>query len=235
MALLDELNSKVDEYVTTRWETPPKASVVPTAENLTLGNTGKVLDACVLYADIHRSTEMVDDLIPELAAEYYKAFLYCSARIIKSNNGEITAYDGDRVMAVFIGEDQADRAVISAMQINYAVMFIINPKFQTTYTNSHKPLKHTVGIDCGEMLVSKVGVRVDSDLVWVGSASNYAAKLNSFETLKIEYSTRITQEVFNKLSNRTLFGGDKQMMWDGTHDALGKKLHYRSRYYMPVT
>jgi class 3 adenylate cyclase len=37
------------------------------------------------------------------AAEIYKSYLISACRIIRDNGGEITAFDGDRVMAVFIG------------------------------------------------------------------------------------------------------------------------------------
>ena len=38
-----------------------------------------------------------------LAAEVYKSYMACAVRIIKDEDGSITAYDGDRVMGIFIG------------------------------------------------------------------------------------------------------------------------------------
>lgn len=216
------------------WGHIPNADVVPTPDDLTFGNDGERLDVCVLYADIHRSTEMVDALQDTRAAEYYKAFLHCAAKIIKSYGGEIQAYDGDRVMAVYVGNDQADRAVDTAMQINFAVIEIINPAFHAVYSENHRVLQHTVGIDFGQVLAAKTGVRVDSDLVWVGPAANYAAKLNSFDGLEIEFPTRITQQVFEKLSSSCLYGRDGTAMWVGPYNNLTTKDHYRSRFYFPI-
>lgn len=233
MSLLEDLTNKVSELATTAWGNIPNARVLPTADDLTFGNTGERLDVTVLYADIHRSTEMVDELQDTLAAEYYKAFLHCSAKIIKACDGVIQAYDGDRVMAVFVGESQADNAVRAAMQIHYAVVKIINPKFSSTYGEMHRTIKHTVGIDTGTVLVAKTGVRVDSDLVWVGPAANYAAKLNSFSGLEASYPTRITDRVFKKLSEVYLYSNGV-IMWEGTYNNTGQT-HYRSSYHWRIT
>ena len=54
------------------------------------------------------------------AAEVYKAFLRCAARIIRAEGGAITAYDGDRVMAVFVGEGKNTAAVRCALKVHWA-------------------------------------------------------------------------------------------------------------------
>ena len=233
MSLLEYLTGKVVELTTTVWGNIPNARVLPTADDLTFGNTGERLEVTILYADIHRSTQMVDELVDTLAAEYYKAFLHCSAKVIKANDGQIQAYDGDRIMAVFVGENQADNAVKAAMQISYAVSRVINPAFAAAYPAFHREIKHTVGIDTGTVLVAKTGVRVDSDLVWVGPAANYAAKLNSFEGLDPIYPTRITARVFAKLTNQCLYCAG-EMMWEGAYTNL-KHSHYRSSYTWLIT
>lgn len=234
MALKDELTSKVSEFVKDSWGDIPNAYAVPSDTDLSFGNSGKRLDVCVLYADIHRSTEMVDSLSDTMAAEYYKAFLHCAAKIIKSNGGVITAYDGDRVMAIYVGDNKADYAVKSSLEINWAVKNIVNPTFLAAYVDLHRPLQHTVAIDSGTVLVAKTGVRVDSDLVWVGSASNYAAKLNSFDGLDIDYTTRITEDVFNQLSRACLFGNENKPIWEGHYTNMKVKKHYRSKFWQSI-
>lgn len=229
MSLSDELNQRVTDLAFTRWGHIPDARVLPDADDLTFGNTGERIEACMLYADIHRSTEMVDSLPATLAAAYYKAFLYCAGRIIKSRDGSIQAYDGDRVMGVFVGDQKEEDAVYTAFRILHAVQEIINPIFESANLLGHRKLQHTVGIDVGQVLVAKAGVRNDKDLVWIGSAANYAAKLNSFEGLDINYATRITQSVYDRLPTALLaHRGD--VIWDGPYKNLGAKRHYRSDY-----
>jgi class 3 adenylate cyclase len=235
MTFREELYEKVRQFARELWGDVPDGYVVPAPEDLTFGNTGRRLNACVLYADIRGSTKMVDALTDKLAAEYYKAFLHCAAKIVKRNGGDIAAYDGDRVMAVFLGNEKEDAAVGAALEMNFAVNEIVNPQFASTYGIYHRVLQHTVGVDAGTVLVSKTGVRIDSDLVWVGAAANYAAKLNSFDGLDAEYPLRVTQEVFSKLARRSLFGSRGESMWDGPYTNIGQRQHYRTRFQRQFT
>src|SRR6266567_4120634 len=180
MTFKNDLESEVKEIFVAPWkETVFK--VVPTPQDLSPGNDAAKLDATVLYADIADSTDLVDRYSqkPHFAAEMYKVYLRCAANIIKNEQGTITAYDGDRVMAVFLGDTKETSAVRSALKIKYAVEEIINPLMKKQYPNTAYQLKHVVGIDSSELFVARTGVRNDSDLVWVGRAANYAAKLCS--------------------------------------------------------
>lgn len=235
MTFREELDEKVMQFARESWGDVPDGYAVPEPDDLTFGNTGRRLSACVLYADICGSTKMVDALTDTLAAEYYKAFLHCAAKIVKRNGGSITAYDGDRVMAVFLGVGKEDAAIGAALEINFAVNEIVNPQFASIYAIHHRVLQHTVGVDSGSVLVSKTGIRIDSDLVWVGAAANYAAKLNSFDGLDPNYPLRVTHEVFAKLAHSSLFGTNGEQMWEGPYTNIGQRQHYRTLFQRQFT
>src|SRR6266481_2350224 len=177
MGLADDLKSEVHTIFRSQW-TVRDGEVVPDTPDIKLGNEGVKLEATVLYADIDGSTDMVDSKTREFSAEVYKAYLVCASRIIKSEGGAITAYDGDRVMAVFIGTTKNTSAVRCALKIKSAVLEIINPAIKKQY-NSAFTLKQVVGIDTSELLVARTGIRGANDLVWVGHCANHAAKLSS--------------------------------------------------------
>src|SRR5205823_5563002 len=120
MALRADLQKEVAEVFASKWE-QRKGSVVPGDNSVTLGNDAVTLEGTVLYADLADSTKLVESQVDFVAAEIYKTFLHCAAKIIRSENGEITAYDGDRIMAVYLGEMKNTRAVRSALKIKYAV------------------------------------------------------------------------------------------------------------------
>src|SRR5207248_4620847 len=103
---------------------------------LKLNNDAVKLDATVLYADLSASTGLVDGYKQHFAAEIYKAYLHCAAKIIRSEDGVITAYDGDRVMAVFIGTSKNTSAARSALKINWAVKNIVNPALKDQYSDT---------------------------------------------------------------------------------------------------
>jgi class 3 adenylate cyclase len=176
MGLAEELSAKVAEIFREVWDLPRDGTVVPSDTSLTFSNTAIKLDATVLYADIADSTYLVDAFDPNFAAEIYKTFLHCAGKIIRSEDGAITAYDGDRIMAVYLGKTKNTAAVRSALKINHAVKNIITPLLKAQYPAKAYTLKHVVGIDTSDLLVAKTGVRGANDLVWVGRAANYAAR-----------------------------------------------------------
>ncbi|QNQ40042.1 adenylate/guanylate cyclase domain-containing protein [Brucella intermedia] len=196
MTLKDDLETEVKKIFRDQWDYRD-GTVVPTDETVGLGNKGVRLDATVLYADLSESTNMVDTQKPYFSAEVYKTFLHCCAKIIKSKGGVITAYDGDRIMAVYVGDYKNTNATKSALMINWANKFIIQPALDAQYSGTQFKIKHTVGIDTSKLLVAKTGVRGANDLVWVGRAANWAAKLT---TLSHDTPTWITKAVYDKLA-----------------------------------
>lgn len=179
MALEDDIKLEVQRTFQKQWSVT-NATQVPTPEDVTLGGNyaSALAEATVLYADLDGSTSMVDNKSWQFSAEIYKSFLHCAAKLIRAENGEITAYDGDRIMGIFYGgNDKNTRSVRCALKINYAVTKIINPAIQAQYPQYGFAVKHVVGIDASPLHAARTGVRGDNDLVWVGRAANYAAKL----------------------------------------------------------
>lgn len=116
MALRNDLETEVQRIFRSLWS-ERDGQVVPEAENLKLGNDAVKLTATVLYADMADSTKLVDGYTPQFAAEIYKSFLHCAAKIVRAEGGVITAYDGDRLMAVFIGNMKNTSAARSALSL----------------------------------------------------------------------------------------------------------------------
>jgi class 3 adenylate cyclase len=210
MALKEELAEAVAKIFRETW-TKRDGQDVPLPEDLKLGNDAVVLEATVLYADVSDSTKLVDSYKPHFAAEIYKAYLTCAAKIVKSEGGSITAYDGDRIMGVFIGDTKNTTAAKTALKINGAVLDIINPALAQQYPKVLYRLKHVVGVDTSSIFVARIGVRNDNDLVWVGRAANYAAKLSAINE---ENTVFISGEVFDKLMDSSKYGGqNNELMW----------------------
>lgn len=198
MALSDDLKSQVATIFRNAWVTT-SGRVVPAPSSVGLGNQAIEFDeAVVLYADLDGSTDMVNKKTWQFSAEIYKNYLHCAAKIIKSEDGVITAYDGDRIMAVFIGERMRSRAAQAGLRLNNAVRHIINPAIKHQYPKSDFVLKHVVGIDVSSIRAARTGVRGDNDLVWVGRAANYAAKLTSLSSDNLQIW--VTDDVYQRLA-----------------------------------
>jgi class 3 adenylate cyclase len=227
MGLADDLKSEVQTIFRSQWATR-EGEVVPDTPDIKLGNDGVKLDATVLYADIDGSTNMVDSKTAEFSAEVYKSYLLCASRIIRSEGGVITAYDGDRVMAVFIGTRKNTSAVRCGLRIKSAVLEIINPAIKNQYNSDFK-LKQVVGVDTSELLVARTGIRGSNDLVWVGHAANHAAKLSSIS--EQPYATFISAEVYDNM-NAVVKLTDGTNMWE-KRTWQGRTI-YRSSWYWSV-
>ena len=232
MKKLTELQTLIDEVLSTKWQRRDGESI-PEAENVKLGNDAVDLEATVLYADLVDSTGLVQSHKDWFAAEVYKTYLLVACEIIRNNNGVITAFDGDRVMAVFIGGSKNSNAAKSALQINHMVTQEINPRIRNHYKTTTYQVKQVVGIDTSKVLVARTGVRGSNDLVWVGRAANYAAKLCSLRTGS--YASYITSDVYSKLSKETKMGGNpEQSMWEKVStDQVGVEVYRSSWRWKP--
>lgn len=176
MALLDNLKNKVNTYFTERYEVQ-ETTIVPSTDysKLTFGNNGLAADLTFLFVDIRKSSQLHDTYGIVNAAKIYQSFHDINVRIINSRDGQVRAFDGDRIMGVFSGSRKNTNAVEAALNIRWAIQNILNPKLPII-----NPLNIGIGIDTGKTLITKVGKGRDSsnnDLVWVGKACNYASHM----------------------------------------------------------
>jgi class 3 adenylate cyclase len=232
MGLADDLKNEVKEIFSESWEVT-EAQVVPDPESLGLSNEARHFErATILYADLSGSTNLVDNYHWKKAGKIYKSYLACAARIIRSCGGEITAYDGDRVMAVFIDARQTSNAVKCALQINWAVHNIINPASNAQYSDA-PVVKQVVGVDCGEIRAARIGIRGGNDLVWIGRAANYAAKLTECRN---DYPSWITGAAYGYLLEWAKIGANpKEPMWtEFQWGAMNNVKVYGSNWWWPV-
>ena len=154
---------------------------------------------------------MVTRVKSHFAAEVYKAYLNTACRVIRFNGGEITAFDGDRVMALFVGGSKNTSAAKTALMINWAIDKIVNAELVRQYPDTSFRVQQAVGIDTSDLWIARTGIRGSNDLVWVGRAANYAARLCSLRSgSNVSW---ITEDVFNAIDDTVKYS-DGRLMWD---------------------
>jgi class 3 adenylate cyclase len=227
MSLKGDLAAEVAATFKAHWD-EDATTVVPAADDLRLNaNHAKNLEgATVLYADLDGSTGMVDRYKWSFSAEVYKTYLRCASQIVRSEGGDITAYDGDRVMAVFVGGFKNTTAVRTALKINYAVNEILRPALRAQYTTDFV-LKHVVGIDTSTLRAARIGVRGDNDVVWIGRAANYAAKLCTLS----EKPLWITNSVYKSMNDEVKLSNGVSMWEKRLWTAMNNMEIYCSTYH----
>lgn len=199
------ISTSVSDIITASWNIS-KGTVVPETDDIVMKNGGRRVEATYAYADLADSSKIAQALNPEVAAKIIRSFVNSATRIFRFYDGEIRSFDGDRVMAIFIGEKKNWNAVRSAYAISWAVHDVIRPKLKEHWDWSTTPgglynISHRVGIDTGESLIVRGGARDNSDLISVGAAPNIAAKLSD---LKFGHSTYATDRVIDALDGDDL-------------------------------
>lgn len=224
MPLKNELEVYVQKVLDEQWQRR-SGQKVPDTDDVALKNEAVELDATVLYADLAGSTKMVKGYKDWFAAEIYKTYLYCAAKIIRANGGVITTYDGDRVMGVFLGDTKNSSAAKTGLQINWACRQIIGASVKAKYPDTDFSLRQRVGIDTSKLFVARTGIRGSNDLVWVGNAANNAAKMAALDP---SYPTYITGDVYSMLLEWAKLGGEepRRDMWTDLGTAsLGYRIY----------
>lgn len=130
-------------------------------------------------------------------------------------------------MGVFIGSYKNTSAARAGLKINHAVKRIINPAINAKYPKTSIEIKQTVGVDTSKLFIARTGIRGSNDLVWVGRAANYAAKLTA---LSAGYPTRITEAVFKRLADDVKCTDGKSMWEKRSWTDMGGMTIYRSTW-----
>lgn len=229
MAIADDVRKEVKNILATTFS-ERAGTKVPEAEDIKLGNDAVTLDGTVLYADLAESTAMVNNYKNWFAAKVYKSFLLSACRMIRNCDGTITAFDGDRVMAVFVGDGKNSAAAKAALQINWAKT-MVNEEIKAKYPKTSFVLRHVVGIDKSDLFIARTGIRGSNDLVWVGRAANYAAKLSNLDN---GYPSLVTEDVYDMLNEKSKYGKNDQNMWTRlTWDEFNLTIYGSTWYWKP--
>jgi class 3 adenylate cyclase len=228
MALHDEINAELGQILGRPWK-ERDGQKVPDSADVELGNDGVALDAAVLYADLADSTGLVSRTKRTFAAEVFKAYLRGACKILRAKDGNITSFDGDRVMAVFVGANKETSAVRAALAVNHLVEKVLNPLVKQRYTTDFVA-RHAVGVASGTLFVARAGIRGSNDLVWVGPAANVAAKLSALR--EAPFATFITDDVYRKMSDEVRMAKSGPNMWESR--TWSERSVYRSSYHWPL-
>jgi class 3 adenylate cyclase len=85
-------------------------------------------DAAFLYADLAGSSNIAKHCAWSTAAKIIRAYLECATRLMRAYGGHVRSFDGDRVMAVFIGDTKCSDATNCAREIHWVTSKIVQRK-----------------------------------------------------------------------------------------------------------
>lgn len=153
-----------------------QAITFPNLDDKTQGT--KLLETCVLYIDMRRSTQLSLKHRRTTVAKLYSSFVRAATRCATYYGGEVRGIIGDRVMVIFETDKCFTKSVDTAILMNSVCKRVLNKHFK------HGEVTFGIGIDFGRMLATKTGIRRHGsaqqsyrNLVWLGRPANIASKL----------------------------------------------------------
>lgn len=230
------LNDRVNTLFDTNFSMR-EGRVVPSTDDVVLKDGAVKIEAAFLYADLASSARL-SKLCPwSTTAKIIRGFLDCSTRLIVKHGGAVRSFDGDRVMGVFIGDSKNSDASICGREIHWAVRKIIDPaarkRFKSISDNGIE-IRNGVGIDVGDARAVRSGIRNSNDLIWIGKAASFSAKLS--DVRDPGYHTYISSRTYNKLSKSAKYDADGKNMWtclDFTFAGENEKVYKSNNWKRP--
>lgn len=212
-----DYGADVSTIINTPWNTSNSESF-PTTDGVTLAGGAKWVKATYFYADLADSSKMAKHFDPRVTAKIIKSFLQSATHLVSENGGRVVSFDGDRVMGVFTGGSKNTNAVRCALNVSWVVQEVIRKKFEKNYDSVRDAsfqISHGVGVDTGQALVVRGGVRGNNDLISIGRAPNLAAKLSD---LRAGFYSRITKDVYKNMNKDVIFAHkDGSNMWQSAN------------------
>jgi adenylate cyclase len=208
------LKTQVDALLGTQFDTRDGRQV-PESDTVVLRNGAVKIEAAFLYADLAGSALLSKACPWTTTATIIRAFLDGATRLIIKHGGVVRSFDGDRVMGIFMGDNKNSSASICGREIHWMVRQILDPaakkRFQSVRDKGIE-IRHGVGIDVGEVRAVRSGIRNSNDLIWIGKAASFSAKLSDIRDPG--YHTYISSRTFAKLSKDAKFDDKGASRWE---------------------
>lgn len=135
----------------------------------------KLIETCVLYTDIRRSTDLSFSPRRSTLTKLYSSFVRAMARCGGYYGGKVRNVIGDRLMVIFDKNNCFTNAVNTAILMNSVSQYLLDKYF------TYGEVKCGIGVDYGKMLATKVGIiktgtenTSNKLIVWLGRPAVYA-------------------------------------------------------------
>ncbi len=140
-----------------------------------LSPTGEQRQVTLLFSDVRNFTALTEKSKPEEIVKLVNIYLDLQSRIIEEKKGIVDKFMGDQVMAIFLGEKQADNAVQAAIEVQRAIRDLNKKRFKKG------EIVFTVGcgLNIGSAVMGNMGSQSRLDYTVIGDVVNLASRLCS--------------------------------------------------------
>lgn len=215
MATNQDIIDKIDEFLNEAY-VRTETFGVPKKADLTFGNSVKKMPhAVVMFIDMRKSRKILADANDFWSVKIHKSFIRVVTHCLENRDGHMRSFNGDGVLAFFVGENAASRAVRAAMDIK-GFVFKINEKLEAKDKNK---IDFGIGISQGPMMVAKSGKSGDDqtkqDLIWIGLALYVALELSDFgkSPENIWISPKVRTAIGNEKHLNVVYDKNGESIW----------------------
>lgn len=137
-------------------------------EGVRLG--GERRSATILFCDIRGYTAFAEAQPPETVVEVLNFYFQHLGDIVAAHGGDIDKFVGDQILAVFLGEDMAVRAVRCALELQRKMTELAGERPDWS-------LGVGIGVNTGDVTLGAMGSTQRMDFTVLGDPVNLAARL----------------------------------------------------------
>ncbi len=127
----------------------------------------------LLFSDVRSFSALTEQLGAGEIVKLINIYLDLQARIIEENEGIVDKFIGDQVMAIFLGENQADRAIHTAVEIQRSIRELNKRRSQ----RGEVVLRVGCGLNIGDVVMGNMGSKSRLDYTVIGDVVNLSARL----------------------------------------------------------
>jgi adenylate cyclase len=214
----------------------PDARTMPDLHALGIG-TAKRMNAAIMFFDFENFTPATSHISQEDTLMILNVATTTVMRIVREWGGTVEKHTGDGVMAILGTETIetkiiAQQAIESAQTIKYLMLVDVLPQL---VAQSLPSLNFRIGIEMGEVLISRIGLHKMNFLTAVGSPANRASKLEAIARPNgIAIGENLAGNLHSYLHNFLEKGDDPK--WDWYYpdaDTPYNYYHYNFEWYEP--
>ncbi len=209
---------------------------MPDLSVLEIGSARR-MNAAILFFDLENFTSTSSQISNEATLFILNNIIPSLTRIIRHWGGTVEKNTGDGIMAI-LGTETRDPETIAreAIESAMAIRYVMLKDIQKTLADQQLPiLNFRIGIDMGEVLISRIGIKNMNFITVVGDAANRASKLQSLSrTNGISIGENLATKLHSYLCQYMEEGSDPSWQWEKeTSGDPYRFFHYTFDYLEP--
>ena len=170
------------------WPLLPPETTMGDQRLLNVTDTGTERFVAILFVDIRRSTQLVENRLPYDVVFILNRFFEAVGSAITAAGGAPNQFIGDGVMAIFGAETAAAAACAQALEAARLIDWHVAEMNHALANELQQPLEVGIGIHGGEVIIGTLGYREHSTTTAIGETVHIASRL---QDLTKEYDCQL--------------------------------------------